>query len=849
MATFVVTNPTDSLTNGVPTPNTLRWAVNQADLATQSDDPSVIDFSLGGGPTTITLTQGPLVLNNTAVPISIVGPGSGSLAVSGGDLGRMFDVEPSVQATISGLELENGRSSFGGAIKNQGNLTVLGCEFVGNTAPPFSYYYPQTHTGVSGPGEGGAIYNTGTLSLADCTLTGNSATFGGAIDEAVFYGAISLSLKDCTLSGNSSVPIPAFFGAEGSGGAINSENVGGQSTISLTNCTLSNNFGAPDGGAIGAGTYDYGATTLSLLNCTLSGNSSTGNGGAVASYSNTLTLTGCTLAGNTAGGSGGGAYITGSGILTGCTLTGNTAAGSGGGAYITGTGTLTGCTLTGNKAGGAGGGGIHAQGSLELTGCTVSDNSAGSAAGGGISHSTGTLAMTDCTVSGNIGGGGGGIFSYGYLIVHRGFGYYGQYNLPVTEPGTASATLSGCTISGNSASQSGGAILNITGAIVMTDCTVSGNTATSGGGIVNRAYYDNDQVRYLPYGVAYGVTVTEPGAASLALSACTIDGNSASQGGGGIENVLLQPGSGSAQAKLTDTIVAGNVGADGKADDIGGNDSADVTGSYNLVGTGGSGGLTAAGHNLLNIANPGLAPLGDYGGPTETMALQPGSPARHAGTRRRRGEHRPARLLARQPARHRRLPVAARLPRRRHRDRRAGLAARRAQPPPGRQPCRRSARRRHDHLRQVGLLRAHGDQVDRRRARTEQRYRPDQHPRPGSRQTGDQGRRVQPCLPGRQGHLGVPLRPDDRRGRHLRRRRRAAQPRLGDSVCRRRRRQLGGERRWDRQLRDRDDPRLDDRQQRRLGRRRRDLQYRRADLGPQRPLGQLRGDRRRRAVQ
>ncbi len=633
MASFVVTNPTDALTDGVPTPNTLRWAVNQADLATEPSDPSVIEFSLGGGPTTITLTQGPLVLNNAAVPVSIMGPGSQSLAVSGDDAGRIFDVDARVQATISGVELEDGRSSFGGAINNHGNLTVLDCQLVGNTAPPFNYYDPQTRTGVSGPGSGGAIYNSGTLSLANCTLTGNSATFGGAISESVFSGgAISLTLKDCTLSGNSVVPIPAFFGAEGAGGAIASEAIGGQSTISLTGCTLSNNFGAPDGGAINAGTYSNGSTTLSLLNCTLSGNSSTGNGGAVASYGNTLMLTGCTLAGNTAGGSGGGAYITGTDTMTGCTLTGNAAAGSGGGAYITGTGTLTGCTLTGNSAGGSGGGGIHDQGSLELTGCTVNDNSAGSAGGGGIENSAGSLAMTDCTVSGNIAASGGGISTYGYLIVHRGFGYYGQYNLPITEPGTASATLTGCTISGNSATGAGGAVLNITGAVVMTNCTVSGNTGTSGGGIVNRAYYDNDQVRYLPYGVAYGVTVTEPGAASLALSACTIVGNSASQGVGGIDNEFLQPGSVSARATLTDTIVAGNVGAEGKADDIDGNDSAGVTGSYNLIGTGGSGGLTAAGHNLLNIANPGLAPLGDYGGPTETMALQPSSPARHAGT-------------------------------------------------------------------------------------------------------------------------------------------------------------------------------------------------------------------------
>ena len=35
--------------------------------------------------------------------------------------------------------------------------------------------------------------------------------------------------------------------------------------------------------------------------------------------------------------------------------------------------------------------------------------------------------------------------------------------------------------------------------------------------------------------------------------------------------------------------------------------------------------------NIVAAANPGLAPLGEYGGPTETIALLPGSPAIGAG--------------------------------------------------------------------------------------------------------------------------------------------------------------------------------------------------------------------------
>lgn len=37
-------------------------------------------------------------------------------------------------------------------------------------------------------------------------------------------------------------------------------------------------------------------------------------------------------------------------------------------------------------------------------------------------------------------------------------------------------------------------------------------------------------------------------------------------------------------------------------------------------------------NNIVGVANPGLAPLGNYGGPTQTVALLPGSPAIDAGT-------------------------------------------------------------------------------------------------------------------------------------------------------------------------------------------------------------------------
>ena len=85
---------------------------------------------------------------------------------------------------------------------------------------------------------------------------------------------------------------------------------------------------------------------------------------------------------------------------------------------------------------------------------------------------------------------------------------------------------------------------------------------------------------------------------------------------------------------LTGTIVAGNSGQS-VPDDIGGFAATAVTGSFNLIGTGGSGGIVNGSQGnivLTSLTNLGLAPLGDFGGATETMALLPGSPAFGKGT-------------------------------------------------------------------------------------------------------------------------------------------------------------------------------------------------------------------------
>src|SRR5262249_43812839 len=128
-----------------------------------------------------------------------------------------------------------------------------------------------------------------------------------------------------------------------------------------------------------------------------------------------------------------------------------------------------------------------------------------------------------------------------------------------------------------------------------------------------------------------GGGVSSSGTATL--TACTISGNVASNSGGGFYNHDFIDSRG--VATLTDTIVAGNTAPGGAPTDIAGLDAASVNGSFNLIGPGGSGGIRGGvqGNIVLNsLAGLGLAPLAGYGGPTQTIALLPGSPALNAGT-------------------------------------------------------------------------------------------------------------------------------------------------------------------------------------------------------------------------
>ena len=349
-----------------------------------------------------------------------------------------------------------------------------------------------------------------------------------------------------------------------------------------------------------------GATSL-----TISGDDRAGpdgmlqiNGGVSAKLDN-LTIT--------AGGNGGAVVNSGTLTLDNLVMSGNTGYYEGGiWNQDAGTLTITNSSFTDNTetALGSGGGAIFNDGRLTITNSSFSRNAAQGGGtnlgfGGAIDSERGTVALTNCTLSENSAPTGGAAEAY-----------------------SGSFTVSNCTFATNAASNAGGAIDDFNGAaLVIKSSTFSANMATgdagsieNGAGVltVSNSTFANNQAGGNGGAIWNGHSLTSTN--------CTFAGNTAAQGGG------IYINSAATLTTVNNTIVATNHDASGSATDLTQSSGAKAaSGSHNLIGTGGSGGLSATG-NLLDVADAKLGALADNGGPTQTMLPLPGSPAIDAGS-------------------------------------------------------------------------------------------------------------------------------------------------------------------------------------------------------------------------
>jgi predicted outer membrane repeat protein len=356
----------------------------------------------------------------------------------------------------------------------------------------------------NGGSDGGAVQAlTANITMSNCVVTGNTGRNGAAINA----GTGNVTLTNTTLSNNN--PTIVFVGVAGNGGAINA----GSGTVTLTDCRLNNNT-AVNGGAI----FDQSGNVV-LTRCTLDHNSATENGGAVDVLGGALTMKDSLVRLNVAGQLGAGADTAGDlggGIfakdatVSGSTLSANTAFLEGGAIFVTNGLTMTNSTVSGNSATRSGGG-ISAIAGVNLTGSTVSGNRAFSDIGfGGGIDATGVV-MSSCTVRGNAGGFGGGVNG-------------------------AFINLTNTTVSGNVATTSGGGIRAGTSA-TLTGSTVSGNTAATGDG---GGIFCPGTVTLSATTIAANNSATSAGgvaAGTASLTACTVTANHTRGFGGGVSSV------------------------------------------------------------------------------------------------------------------------------------------------------------------------------------------------------------------------------------------------------------------------------------------------------------------------
>ncbi|MBS1893074.1 MAG: choice-of-anchor D domain-containing protein [Actinobacteria bacterium] len=314
-------------------------------------------------------------------------------------------------------------------------------------------------------------------------------------------------------------------------------------------------------GRSGGGIYVNPGTELSVVDSTIADNFAGEAGGGISTYHAAATVTGSVISGNEAEDEGGGINAA---------------------MDIHGHGTLVveGSEVIDNKAT-ASGGGIRTSAETELIDTKIVENE--SITGGGLFAEGNYLQMLRSTVAlnnvhdeGFVRASGAGISLNAYVpldLLHQPEG-----NVTVIEESTIAGNVGGA---GADGSQGGAGIaISEDSALTLETSTIADN---NGGAMA--------------------------AAGEVTLRNSTVYGNSSEQGPGGIENY-----EGAASIQIESSILAGNTNEGAAADCSGEVESK----GHNILGSEAGCEWEGSAGDQVGV-DPLLAPLGDFGGPTETM--------------------------------------------------------------------------------------------------------------------------------------------------------------------------------------------------------------------------------------
>jgi hypothetical protein len=539
--------------------------------------------------------------------LSIQNASGGKVAIDGGGLDRVFDINPTA-----------GPAPTGYLVTFQ-NLTIQDGSAVTTTGNP---------DGPDASGGGIRALGATSVTLNNVNLLNNSATADGGgivMENAQISTKWTLTINGGTIAGNH---------AGDAGGGVDSD---GGGKVNITGTVISNNTSTNQGAAIwldavGPGNVANIVVTSGGMNYTSAPavviTPAAGDGGtgatAVATIANGM-VTGVTI---TNGGTG---YATpptitfmgggGTGAMATATLN-NT--------FQTANLKVTGSVISNNLAFAAdnvgGGIGNAGNGAVIIDSSTLYGNFSGGVGGGfGDENHVGSLLVLNSTFANNVSfGNGGGIFSSGISTVIEDSTITGN-----SENGNAGTVAAVLLTNGGSGYDPANPPL-----VTFSAPGGTGNTTATGTALVNAA------------GQVVGVVITNPGMGYTAAptvtfaapaTGTTATGTAALGGVGGGVSVTTSP------FTLNNTVIAGNFSNSGGANFQG--TAPDIfgvvtTGNGNFIGN--NDGSLLGISKLSNgnqigtpgaILNPLLGPLQNNGGQTPTEAPLPGSPLLNMGVK------------------------------------------------------------------------------------------------------------------------------------------------------------------------------------------------------------------------
>ena len=511
-----------------------------------------------------------LTITNSSVELNNAGTDGGGIYVSG-----------SANVTINNiLVANNAAAGDGGGIYTDAASVLIGAPACAPTPPPGQG--TNFISNNSAGGNGGGLWTAGNVTVTYSNFSGNSAISGGGIHQESTSASMDLG---CSFMNLNNADNNSGFGGAGNfvDGALtvsgvtfeaNSAGSGGgalnlATTAAIANSGFLTNF-APFGG--GGAIRSTLGTLISTSN-TYRENQSNANGGAV--FVNTLVSNMDVFEDNAARNGGGGITVSSSGqmqLLNG-RLQGN----------------LAGNTIS--NVGGRGGaleflGAIGNIGDTQFLSNTAPDLGDGASQGGAIYNAASLeLILADSTITDSDANNGGAIYNVGIASIAR-------------------STLVDNLVVDSASSQGprGGAVMSFGGTLNVSNSTLSGNVVNPG---LN------------PAAPGDGGAISVVGGAVANLNNLTLVGNAAPNA------AAIFAGNAAPGAVFSNSLFFGN--------------------SSINTGFPGCNQLRSLGFNIYDVnpcptqaatdivGDPLIGLLTDNGGPTETHALLPGSPAQDAG--------------------------------------------------------------------------------------------------------------------------------------------------------------------------------------------------------------------------